>query len=378
MHTNVNASVALPKTLQNIVDLEDSTARSIMDKSVNIDRKFVDKVINRSVFSWEGRNPRPALDDDGNFQCTNLDLLSFLVPMVARGAVIEIPRYQNRRKIVRKANERKVGSSQFGKTTGLTSNKDVFSFSVRIFDQSIVVKNPETEEETMCGHRNYMLVDCDGHWYDGWNCITWDPSKAENAFLNDKNLWTGNSVIFKDYVHENRKQSVYGSPYILLKMLSKRLSDEAKFYAGEVDRLKAKGFSLPPGEKGPYVKPFSEGATESIKVGTMEMVLDTPEFTGKYKRVRNTQKGLLTAYRRRKELIYTLKPLVQFVLRADEAAFYLHGQSEMFVPAWMNGAEWSKGFKLPKGRVTWNLMDFGNGFALRYRTKEVSQKVSAE
>ena len=104
-----------------------------------------------------------------------------------------------------------------------------------------------------------------------------------------------------------------------------------------------------------------------------------PELSGEYTPVEDSAEGLLAAYRRRKELIYTLKPLVQFVLRADEAAFYLHGQGEMFVPPWMNGAQWSTGYKVPpKGRALWNRMDFGNGFALRYRIKDISQKVSAE
>ena len=202
-------------SVKEVVALTHPYAASIMDRQQAVSEELVDAILGQSLFSWEGRNPRPALDQYGNFQCTDLDLLSFISPFADRGAVIEIPRYRNRRKVVVKPNERKVGTKQFGPVTGLTSHKDVFSFSVRIFDSSIVAKDPETEKESMGAHRNYMLVDCDGHWYDGWDKIVWDPTRAENQFLTWCGLWTGNTVYFKNYVHPNRWQSIFGAPYFL-------------------------------------------------------------------------------------------------------------------------------------------------------------------
>lgn len=370
--------ILLAKSVQAVANLTNPYAKAISDRGIQIDSEFVESIVGQSIFGWECRNPTPALAADGNFKGTDLDLLSFLVPIVARGAVIEIPKYTNRRKIVRKENERKIGTNNFGNTTGLTSNKDVSSFSIRIFDRTIAVMNQETGKETMGAHRNYMLVDCDGHWYDGWNSIVWNPDAKENAFLSEKGLWSGNTVSFTNYVHPNRKQAVYGAPYLLLKMLSERLTEEGAFYRAEMKRLEAIGFTMPAGEKAEYVGSSSEGATEKIQVETMEMVLDMPAFTGAYTPVENTEAGLILAYRRQKELTYSLKPLVQFVIRADEVAFYRYGEKEQFVASWMKGRSWVSGFRTPKGRIDWNLMVLSNSMALRYRIKSISQEVSAE
>ncbi len=370
--------VLLAKSVSAVANLSNQYAKDILDRSIEIDEEFVNSILSQSVFSWEGRNPKPALDENGNFQVTDLDLLSFLMPLVARGAVIEIPKYQSRRKVVRKENERKVGTTSFGKLTGLTSNKDVLSFSARLFDQSIITKNIETEEESVGAPRNYMLVDCDGHWYDGWNKLVWDPSAKENDFLTKNDLWTGSSVCFEHYVHPNRKQSIFGAPYLLLKMLSKRLTDEASFYRQEVDRLIQLGLKLPIGEQAPYVKTTSEGTTKKIAVETLEMVLDMPTMAGEYPEVPETVAGLVAAYRKQKYLTYTLKPLVQFVIRADEAAFYRFGHEKQFVATWMKGRSWISGYRPPRGRVDWNQMVLSNSMALRYRVKTVNQQVSAK
>lgn len=370
--------ILLAKSVHAIANGTNPYAQTIIDRNTPITGEFVESVLGQSIFGWEGRNPTPALDADGNFKGTDLDLLSFLVPIVARNAVIEIPKYTNRRKTVRKENERKIGTNSFGNAIGLTSNKDVSSFSIKIFDRTIAVTDQETGKETAGAYRNYMLVDCDGHWYDGWNQIVWNPDAKENKFLSEKGLWTGNSVQFTNYVHPNRKQAIYGAPYILLKMLSERLTDEASFYRKEMQRLEDLGFSLPKGEKAPYVEDSQEGATEKVQIETMEMVLDMPAFTGAYAPVEDSEAGLVYAYRRQKELTYSLKPLVQFVIRADEVAFYRYGEKDRFVAPWMKGRTWSRGYRTPRGRVDWNIMVLSNTMALRYRIKSISQEVSAE
>ncbi len=380
MHTSENKQypvIDIAKTVTDIANLTNKYAKVIIDRTACIDDAFVKRIVAQSVFTWEGRKPKPAIDDDFMFQGTDLDLLSFMVPMMVRGAVIEIPKYRNRRKVVRRKGERKIGTSQFGNITGLISNKDVSSFSVRIFDSSVVTQDSETEKESVGAHRNYMLVDCDGYWYDGWDKIVWNPDHKENAFLKDRNLWTGNAVCFTNYVHPNRRQSIFGAPYLLLKMLSKRLTDEAKHYRKEVKRLEDAGFCLPEGEKAPYFPPVSEGETKKIKVKTMETVLDCPQFTGEYPRVDESDAGLLEAYRRQKLLTYTLKPLVQFVVRADEVAYFKYGYEDGYIAPWIKGAEWESGYRVSKGRVDWNKITFSPSLALRCRVKEVTQTVSA-
>lgn len=368
--------IKLAESVKNVVHLNDPTAEAIMHRAVKIDKDFVESVLNQSLFGWEGRNPAPALDEDGNFQCTDLDLLSFMVPMATRGAVVEIPHYRNRRKVVVRESERKVGTNQFGRVERLVSHRDVFSFSVLIWDNTIVKTNPESGEETTGAWRSYMLVDCDGTWYDGWDCVTWKPTAKENKFLTEKSLWTGNRVYFKHYVHPNRWQSVFGAPYLLLKMLSLRLTDEAAFYRAEVERLLKLGLRLPTSEKKPYEPPEYEGKTESTKIKTAEFVLDVSDFTGAYTPVENSNHGLLEAHRMQKFLTYSLKPKVQFVLRSDEAAYFRYGEGR--VASWMGDRTWRSGWKPPRGKVEWNQVVLSNDMALRFREKTVTQQVSAE
>ncbi|MBI2041917.1 MAG: hypothetical protein HYT20_02785 [Candidatus Nealsonbacteria bacterium] len=362
--------------MRGVVRLTNPYAQMIMDRGQLIDGDFVGAIVGQSVMSWEGRNPTPALDQNGNFRCTDLDLLSFLMPIAARRAVIEIPHYRNRRKIVVKANERKIDHNQFGPVTGVISNKEVFSFSVRIHDKTIVKKDLRTEEEEIGAYRNYMVVDCDGHWYHGWDRIVFDPSAEENIFLSEKGLWTGNTVYFKNYVHPNRWQSIFSSQHLLKKMLILRIDDEAGFYRSEMKRLEAMGISLPIVEGPVYSPTESEGETVPISVSTLEMVLDIPQFSGSYNPAPNTREGLSYAYRRQKHLTYTLKPWVQFGVRANEAAYFLFGNRQ--VASWMEGRTWKQGWKAPGGRIEWNQMVLSPSVALRYRVRSVTQRVSAE
>ncbi len=372
----------MAETVKDVVSLKNEYADAIMDRRIVMDEELVGAILSQSLMTWEGRNPAPALDQDGNFQGTDLDLMSFLVPIANRGAVIEIPRYRNRRKVVVREGERKIGTNQFGPITGLTSHQDVHSFSVRIYDNTIVVKDPETEKEQTGAHRNYMLVDCDGFWYPGWDRIYWNPTAPENRFLAEKSLWTKNTVYFTHYVHPARWQSVFGAPHLLAKMLIARLDDQAHFFRHEMKRLEAAGISLPHGEKAPYRPAEYEGATKPIKVDALEMTLDIPEFSGDYVPETDTQMGLLHAYQRQKYLTYTLKPLVQFTVRANEAAYFGYGCRHHPAPGkvahWMERRTWRPGWKAPRGRTEWYQMTLGPSTGYRYRIKTITQQVSDE
>ena len=370
-------SVFTAKSVRAVATLEDRVARNIMDRSFTIDGDFVRQAVNGAIMSYKGRSPRPALDAKGMFQATDLDLLSFLVPLMERRAVVEIPVYENRRQRVRKEHERKIGCSNFGTVTGLTSNEDVFSFSVRLFDQTIAVCDAKTDVEMTGANRNYMLVDVDGSWHDGWKEVVFNPTAEENAFLTEYGLWTGNTVRFQYSVHPNRRQSIYGAPYLRLKLLSARLNDEASFYRSEVKRLEALGFRLPEDVKGPVGAVEAVGNTQSIQVETMEMVFDMPNFSGAYVPVVTSEAGLREAYLRQKYLTYTLRPLVQFVVRADEVAFFRFGAKNGFVAPWMQGMVWQEKYRLPRGRIDWNRLELAPCVALRYRIKYITQHVSA-
>ena len=370
--------IKLAETVYDVAHLKNEYAQVIMDRNQTINDEFIGSVIAQGIMGYEGRNPKPALNENGDFVGTDLDLLSFLVPLSARGAVIEIPKYRNRRKIIKRSGERKIGTNQFGPITSLVSNKDVFSFSVRVHDKTISFKNPETEKEELGGFRSYMVVDCDGYWYDGWNRIVWDPNRSENEFLSQKGLWTGNKVLFKHYVHPNRWQSVYGAPYLLKKMLITRFNDEAGFYRQEIKRLLGLGICFPLGEKKQSRATVASGETEAIKVKTMEMNLTIPEFSGAYSPVSDSQDGLLSAYRRQKLLTYSWKPSVQFVARANELAFMRYGldANKEKIAHWMGKRNWEAWKKTPRS-AKFQRMVLSNDMALLYRLKEKTEHISA-
>lgn len=368
--------IKMAESVKDVVMFKNEYAAEIADRNKPVSDELVGAILAQSVMSWEGRNPSPALDPDGNFQATDLDLFSFLVPLAMRGAVIEIPRYHNRRKIVVRQGERKIGANQFGKVTGLISNKDVLSFSVRLFDMTIAKTDQATGQENLGAHRNYMIVDCDGFWYDGWDKIVFNPTAPENAFLREKDLWTGNTIYFKYYVHPNRWQSIFSAQHLLKLLLVERMDEEAKFYKSEMKRLEEKRISLPPGVKPDYQALVYEGETDEIRVNTIEFEIDRPEFFGNYKAVENSQNGLAAAYERQKYLIYSLKPAVRFAIRANEAAYFRNGLERM--APWMEGRDWVRGWRAPRGRVDWMFLRLSPDMALRYRLKEVKQHISAE
>lgn len=366
--------IKIADSIREIVRGVNEYSRVILDRTQLVTEEFISAILGQSVMSWEGRHPAPALDENGNFQGTDLDLLSFMVPLADRGAVIEIPRYEIRRQKVVRASERKIGQNQFGQVTGLISNKRVYSFSVRIWDQTIAVTG-EDERERLGADRNYMLVDITGTWYEGWDKIVFKPLAKENDFIRDFRLAVDNTVYFKYYVHPNRWQSVFSSQHLLKKMLIARMEDEAAFCGTEMERLENMGFQLPAGTKKPYEKPETTGETAPITVQTMDFEVDMPPFRGNYRPYADGVSGLTEAYHRRRVLLFVLRPMVQFCTRANEAAYFKFGNGR--VAGWLEGRTWKSGIRLPKGRTEWNQMVLGPDYAFRYRLKEITERVAA-
>lgn len=354
------------------------------------------------------RKPGPAVTEDGDFVGTDLDLACFMQALVDRQAVVNLPTYTGRRASQKREGERIISKeNRHGTLTGLTANREVFSFGVRLIDHNVVQRDPTTGKETVGAPRNFMLVDVDGEWYDGWRCIEFSPSAKENSFLNDKKLWTDNKVVFKNFVHPNRWISFYGSYYFMTKVLIERLEEEAKFLKSEVDRLLKAGFTFPSGE-GPKEWPHSEkvGAEKKIKVNAFEVEVDIPEFSGQYPPYPNSQAGLILASDRRKALVYGVTPRLRFATRSVELAFHKYGfmsttgvmenptaadrdasQTGTIVekmPAWIKDAAWERDYVLKGKRSKWNRLVLfqpapgQQGVALRYRTWEKTETVAAD
>jgi len=338
------------------------------------------------------RRPGPALLENNVLTPTDLDLACFLSALVDRQAVINLPTYQSRRPATNREGEHVISAlNRHGHVHGLVSNKEVFSFSVRITDANVMTSTPEGKN-SLGAFRNFMLVDLDGHWYDGWHSIEFVPSKKENDFLEDKSLWTGNTIYFDNFVHPNRWISFYGQYYLLTKLLVERLRLEAQALSIFVASMKGDGLSLPTSGLGAQVELPATTTGESVpkKVKAFEAEIDLPNnlalpntFSNPYP---HTNDGLTKTYLRFKKLRYETIPSLNFALRATELAFANHSDllsltpSSPSFPSWITGATWDREHKIK--RTVWNRLvlhqevPFSQGLAIRYRVYDKTERVS--
>ena len=81
----------------------------------------------------------------------------------------------------------------------------------------------------------------------------------------------------------------------------------------------------------------------------------------------------MQAHARQRDLTYTLRPRVQFVVRADELAYFLYGENR--IASWMSGRNW-RDYTPPKGRIVWQQIVLSNEASLRSRRKSVTESVN--
>jgi len=363
------------KTLKNVLD--HPVMKSVLDKTED-PMLAVEQVTKWWGFDLYSRKPGAALRD-GVFVGTDLDLACFLSAIADRGAVINIPNYKSMRPKTIKEGERVVSkSNRHGPVVNLVSNKDVFSFSIRIMDHNVITTDKVGD------YRTYSLTDPSGEWYDGWSCIQWDPSAKENAFLRENSLWTGNRVVFKNFVHPNRWTSFYGQHYFITKALIQRLTDEAKFYGLEIKRLQEAGARFP--ESGDGAKKVwpksSKDAGKSVKFRSLEVEIDIPEYTGEWQQCDVSQTNLIDLDERRRQINSTIIPNLRFATRCTELAFFKHAMNDELhrMPAWLaGGTKWQKNY-VPKGKRTkWERLVLfqpsvgERAVAIRMRVKEKSE-----
>jgi hypothetical protein len=359
----------------------------------------VDDVIEAMKKHWSydlyTRRPSPALLENGALKPTDLDLACFLSALIDRKAVINIPSYTSRRAPTKKAGEHVISKhNRHGHVTGLTSNKEVFSFSIRIFDMN-VMKSDGEGGDSIGAYRNFMLVDLEGDWYDGWRRIEFVPSRKENSFLEDKSLWTGNVVYFDKFIHPNRWISFYGQWYVLTKILVQRLREEASFRRAEVKEMMASGVAQGDAGKGDSVEfePVEKGESKPISVLAFEAEVDCDAISP-FTPSPQTAEGLANAKARAHRLQYTDIPELSFAVRATEMAFSDRaklfdrisgtdgtlGDFEEPFPSWIRGAKWDHSYKIK--RTVWNRLvltqhvPFAQGLALRYRVREKTERVA--
>ena len=326
--------------------LESPLVKSILDRSCDI------TPINTEILGWWdydlfARKPSPAYNDYGVFKGTDLDLACFMYSLAGRGAIINIPSYKAQTQTkIREDQVLKSKMNRNGELISVVSNKEFFSFSIMVIDQNVIGENKVGD------FRTFSLTGKDGAWSDAWQTIQFAPTLKENRFITENKLWSGNRIMFKNFIHPNRWTSFFGHHYAISKMFIERLEDESKFLNAEMKRLQAAGITFPDdGTDKPQSHKYSYGTTVSKTFVAFEAKIYIPEsnISGEYKKLENTQEALSAAYAKRKGLMKTVAKL-RFMTRASEYAHYIN-QDRM--PAWFKNVKWENNFIIPGKRIEW-------------------------
>ena len=377
-----------PKSLTDI--MENKLFKAILDRSQDI-RELIDRITKNWDYDLDKRKPSPALDEEGIFVGTDLDMCTFLMALVSRGAVVQVPKYVRRRPKTESDNEYVLeGMKRYGKILGVVSNLATFSFNVLIRDMA-VVKVGESGDETPGAYRTFMMTDFDGSWWPGCKELIFRPDAKENEFLTKNELWTGNKVAFKQFVAPQRWVSLYGQHYFVLKAALQRIKDECKFLKGEIDRCKTDGRKFPSSGDGPeHTHSKRVGPVTRVKIDSYQFEVDIPPFEGDYDAPEATSDDYLkSCYELRKKLTYTIAPRLRFIARCIELAFAMklnkkngtpEGDPNDF-PSWIQNCSW-KEIKIK--RTVWNKLIFGQhevgavGYGIRYRRVTKTEEVNPE
>jgi hypothetical protein len=332
----------------------------------------------KSFWSYDlyTRKPGPAYDKDGVFKGTDLDLACFLYELAGRGAVINIPVYKGFRQ--KKFKEGQVLTSKenrHGSIISLNSNRNNFTFSVKIKDANIM------SSDSIGDYRNFAITDFAGDWYDGWKTIQFLPDLNENKFMTENKLWSGNSIVFKDFIHPNRWTSFFGQYYFITKFLISRLTEERKYLNIIKKKMVEMGVVFPVTE-GEVVPPKSYvnediDKGKQIKVDSFNVEVDFPKTDNDFIEYDFNSNNLLKVDRLWKKYGKDVAKL-QFMTRATEYAHFKHHDR---FPGWVKNTKWESGYKLKRKRIQWDrLVLFQPGVgeqavAIRKRSFQKAERV---
>jgi len=323
----------LPKTLERLP--EKPLMKNILDRKQDI-IPIAKEISKMWVADLYNRKPAPALYD-GVFQGTDLDLSTFLQAIVERGAIINIDQYQHMRGTTGTEDQYVVSKeNRHGKAIGLTCNQSVFNFGLNIIDTNVM------QSDKVGSYRTFNLTKPTGDWYQGCGKFEFMPDAKENDFLNNRKLWTNNTVIFKNFVHPSRYLSIYGVNYFTTKAALKRINDEILFLTQAINLLKSYGIPFPENYLKTYPKTFETGETKTVSFEAMRVEVDLPDFKNNYILAETLNSDTLTKlYERRKLLIYDIKPKLSFAVRSCELANYKYAKRDK-LPYWIYDMKWEK------------------------------------
>ncbi len=351
--------------------------------------------LNRLLDAWgfdlSSRSPGVAFVDEQGVPVTDLDLACFMSALAEPRAVINIPEYMVRRaKTVTEGQMTVSSDNRHGPILNLSSNQDTFSFGVVISDAQVI-----DADGNIGLPRTYIMQDINGTWYKGWKSIEL-LQQGLTGDVFDKLAGALQSLKFQYYVHPLRWPSFYGVPHLLALAADARLGDQLKFIRKERKRLQ-EALDIPPKV---WPKSTKVGEEKKIKVWAFNVALDGFDLKGEYKPYEATQESYDNLELLRKRLESQQKSL-RFQMRATHYAFYteafgknvpkvdyldwLKGENpnlQLLQPkkaGWVKDKIWETGYKEKKGaRVNWARMEIRDGYHIRFKLREKSEKVSAE
>jgi len=332
----------------------------ILDRNISME-DIIPQVKEFWGYDLMSRKPGPAYDGNGIFQGTNLDLACFLYNLIERNTVINIPTYDSFSAPRLKEGQTILSKdNRNGELLAVIGNKSNFRFSVRIMDMNIV------SADKVGDFRTFTLTDNDGTWYKGWNEIQFVPTINENKFITENQLWSGNRIIFTNFVHPNRWTSFFGHHYAITKLLIKRLTDERSYLNVLKKEMIADGITYPSGWA-TSPQSFPSGETKRLKVDSFEVQIDVPNNDSKFPEYEKSQESLVHLNKMWKNYGSTIESL-----KPDR------------MPSWLQNVEWEHGYKVPpRGRSEWDrlvLFQPGvgeTGVSIRKRRFVKSETVSA-
>ncbi len=328
-------TIKIAKTVLRIAEGKSRLARHILDRAFPITEEYAQMLVRRLQFGYEGRKPRNQKNVRGEKRPTDMDLASFLVRLLGKSTIVQIPSYATSLPRHTYANQHHISGKRFGALQSLSSHRELLSFGVCIYDMSVTTRST-LEEDTLGALRSFHIMGYSGQWHNGWKGISWNYRQAETGFrdryeLKDDNIHTG----YQYFVHPNRRHSIFGAPHLLLKLLWQRLDDEVTFYRSELRRLD----NYVTSDTDQKNELLSVGEATSIIVPTFTMHIDGPSYTGVYQSVEQSSQGCTYA-QQRIAYLSKIRTFVQFFVRANEASFYHYGFAQGYVAGWIRGIEW--------------------------------------
>ena len=356
--------------------LKNPLVTTILDRGSDI-QPVMDEVLSWWNYDLFARKPSPAYNEYGIFKGTDLDLACFMYSLAGRGAIINIPEYKGHtQRKTRKDQQLRSKYNRHGELIGVNANKLFWSFNINIIDQNVV------GEDKVGDYRTFSLTGKDGDWHEGWKTIQFEPTLKENRFITENELWSGNRVVFKNFIHPNRWTSYFGHHYVISKMLIDRLVDQAAFMNTEVKRIQAAGINFPSTGDKPESHSYDYGDSVSKKFIAFESKIYIPKtfIEGDYSFYKESTEDLYKAYITRKEFNKATSAL-RFMTRASE---YAHFKNPDIMPYWLKNVAWEEDFVEPGKRTKWQRLKLfqpkvgEQSISILKRTFEKSARVSAE